>query len=213
MKILITGFEAFDRERLNPASEAVLEMKDKILEASIIKYILPTVFGESISVLESLIQKHKPDIVLNIGQAGGSYDIRLERVAINIDDARIGDNKGNQPIDEKIYQDGENAYFSTLPIKAIVRDLKSSDIPASVSNSAGTYVCNHIMYGLLYLIRSKYKNIRGGFVHLPYIREQVLDKPNTPYMEKSTMVRALELIVKSSIENEKDIKAIGGKIY
>lgn len=213
MKILITGFEAFDRERLNPASEAVLEMKDKILEASIIKYILPTVFGESISVLESLIQKHKPDIVLNIGQAGGSYDIRLERVAINIDDARIGDNKGNQPIDEKIYQDGENAYFSTLPIKAIVRDLKSSDIPASVSNSAGTYVCNHIMYGLLYLIRSKYKNIRGGFVHLPYIREQVLDKPNTPYMEQSTMVRALELIVKSSIKNEKDIKAIGGKIY
>ncbi len=213
MRVLITGFEAFDRERVNPASEAVLGLEDEILGCEIIKYILPTEFRKSIKVLDKLIKKYEPEIVVNIGQAGGSYDIRVERIAINIDDARIPDNNGNQPIDERIYEDGENAYFSTLPIKAIVRDLVEENIPASVSNSAGTYVCNHIMYGLLYLRENKYKNIRGGFIHLPYIREQIIDKPNTAYMEKSTMIRALEIIVKSSIENEKDIKAIGGKIF
>lgn len=213
MRVLITGFEAFDRERVNPASEAVLGLEDEILGCEIIKYILPTEFRKSIKVLDKLIEKYEPNIVVNIGQAGGSYDIRVERIAINIDDARIPDNNGNQPIDERIYEDGENAYFSTLPIKAIVRDLVEENIPASVSNSAGTYVCNHIMYGLLYLRENKYKNIRGGFIHLPYIREQIIDKPNTAYMEKSTMIRALKIIVESSIKNEKDIKAIGGKIF
>lgn len=213
MKILITGFEAFDEERINPASQAVLNMKDEILGAEIIKHILPTVFGESIEVLEGLIEEHRPDIVLNIGQAGGSYDINVERIAINIDDARIKDNKGNQPIDEKIYQDGDNAYFSSLPIKAIVRDLKENNIPASVSNSAGTYVCNHIMYGLLYLIDSKYKDIRGGFIHVPYVREQIIDRPKHPFMEEEIMVRALEIIVETTIKNEEDIKMVGGKIF
>lgn len=119
------------------------------------------------------MELEKPDIVLCIGQAGGRYDMTVERLAINVDDARIEDNEGNQPIDIPVFEDGENAYFSNLPIKAMVEEIKGQGIPASISNSAGTFVCNHIMYGVLYHINKTYKNMRGGFIHVPFINEQV----------------------------------------
>ncbi|MDZ7543731.1 pyroglutamyl-peptidase I, partial [Clostridium perfringens] len=133
-------------------------------------------------------------------------------VAINMDDARIKDNEGNQPIDISIYEDGESAYFSNLPIKAMVKEMNDNGIPASISNSAGTFVCNHVMYGVLYLIDKKYPNIRGGFIHVPYIPSQVTTKPNMPSMSIDDIAKGLELSIKAVIENSSDIKTIGGTI-
>jgi pyroglutamyl-peptidase len=151
--------------------------------------------------------------VICVGQAGGRYDITIERVAINIDDARIPDNEGNQPIDEPIFADGDAAYFSSLPIKAITNEIKKEGIPASVSNTAGTFVCNHIMYGLLYLIDKKYNNIKGGFIHVPFLPEQVLNRPNTPYMSLEYIAKALTIAVKTAASYKEDIKVTQGKIH
>lgn len=215
MKILITAFDPFGGEVINPALEAVKLMKDKIKGAKIIKLEVPTVFNESIDKTVAAIKREKPDVVLNVGQAGGRDGITPERVAINVDDARIPDNKGNQPLGEAIYKDGNNAYFSTLPVKAIVKKLKDADLPSSLSNTAGTFVCNHIMYGTLYNISKINPNIRAGFIHVPFIKEQVEDKEDKkakPYMEIADIVKGLELAVEAIIENNEDIKTIEGKI-
>lgn len=212
MKILITGFDPFGGENINPALEAVKKLPDTILGSEIIKIEIPTVFRKSLEKIEENIIKHNPDVVISVGQAGGRFGVTPERVAINMDDARIKDNEGNQPIDMPIFKDGEAAYFSTLPIKAMVKEMNDNGIPASISNSAGTFVCNHVMYGLLYLIDKKFPNIRGGFVHVPYIPSQVTTKPNTPSMSIENITKGLELIIKAVIENSSDIKTIGGTI-
>ena len=212
MKILITGFDPFGGENINPALEAVKKLPDTILGQEVIKIEIPTVFKKSLEKIEENIQKHNPDVVISVGQAGGRFGVTPERVAINIDDARIKDNEGNQPIDISIYEDGEAAYFSNLPIKAMVKEMNDNGIPASVSNTAGTFVCNHVMYGILYLIDKKYPNIRGGFIHVPYIPSQVTTKPNTPSMSIDDIAKGLELSIKAVIENSSDIKTVGGTI-
>ncbi|GAA0086686.1 pyroglutamyl-peptidase I [Clostridium sp. MB05] len=212
MKILITGFDPFGGENINPALEAVKKLPDTLLGSEIIKLEIPTVFRKSLETIEKNIIKHNPDVVISIGQAGGRFGITPERVAINMDDARIKDNEGNQPIDISIYEDGESAYFSNLPIKAMVKEMNDNGIPASISNSAGTFVCNHVMYGVLYLIDKKYPNIRGGFIHVPYIPSQVTTKPNMPSMSIDDIAKGLELSIKAVIENSSDIKTIGGTI-
>jgi len=212
MKILITGFDPFGGENINPALEAVKKLPSTILGQEVIKIEIPTVFRKSLEKIEEYIQKHNPDVVISVGQAGGRFGITPERVAINMDDARIKDNEGNQPIDISIFEDGENAYFSNLPIKAMVKEMNDNGIPASVSNTAGTFVCNHVMYGILYLIDKKYPNIRGGFIHVPYIPSQVIAKPNMPSMSIDDIAKGLELSIKAIIENSSDIKAVGGTI-
>lgn len=213
MKVLVTGFDPFGGEKVNPAYEAVKRLDDNINGGEIVKLEIPTVFQKSIEVLDKAIDREKPDIVLCIGQAGGRYDITVERVAINISDARIEDNEGNQPIDEPIFEDGDAAYFSNLPIKAMVKNIRKGNIPGSISNSAGTFVCNHIMYGLLYLIDKKYPDIRGGFIHVPFLPEQVVDKNNTPSMNLEDITKALTLAIEAAIDNEEDIKTIEGKTH
>ncbi|MDU5110619.1 MAG: pyroglutamyl-peptidase I [Clostridium sp.] len=212
MKILITGFDPFGGENINPALEAVKKLPDTILGQEVIKIEIPTVFRKSLEKIEENIEKHNPDVVISVGQAGGRFGVTPERVAINMDDARIKDNEGNQPIDISIYEDGEAAYFSNLPIKAMVKEMTDNGIPASVSNSAGTFVCNHVMYGILYLVDKKYPNIRGGFIHVPYIPSQVTTKPNTPSMSIDDISKGLELSIKAIIENSSDIKTVGGTI-
>lgn len=213
LKVLITGFTPFGGEKINPAYEAVKGLADIINGAEIIKKEISTVFHKSIKELDTLIKSETPDIVICVGQAGGRFDITIERLAINIDDARIGDNEGNQPIDKKIYDDGENAYFSTLPIKAMVQTIRENGIPASISNSAGTFVCNHIMYGLLYSINNKYPHIRGGFIHVPYSTGQVVSKTNTPSMNIEDITRALNAAIEAALEYKEDIKSAEGKIH
>ena len=206
MKILITAFDPFGGEAINPALEAVKLMKDEIQGAKIIKLVVPTVFIKSIDKTIEAIKNVNPDVVLCIGQAGGRFDITPERVAINIDDARIPDNEGNQPIDTKIYDDGESAYFSTLPVKAIVKEIKGGGIPSSLSNTAGTFVCNHLMYGVLYYLSKNERDIRAGFIHLPFIPEQVINRPYpAPSMSIVDLVQGLELAVKAIMENKNDI--------
>ena len=212
MKILITGFDPFGGENINPALEAVKKLPNTILDSEVIKIEIPTVFEKSLQKIEENIIKHNPDVVISVGQAGGRFGVTPERVAINIDDARIKDNEGNQPIDIKIFEDGENAYFSNLPIKAMVKEMTDNGIPASVSNTAGTFVCNHVMYGILYLIDKKYPNMKGGFIHVPYIPSQVVTKPNNPSMSIDDIAKGLELCIKAIIENSSDIKTVGGTI-
>ena len=212
MKVLITGFDAFGGEPVNPAEEAVKMISNKIAGAEVIKVIIPTVQNKSVEAIERAIEEHNPDIVISVGQAGGRYDITPERVAINIDDYRIKDNEGNQPIDAVIQSDGQAAYFSNLPVKAMVKHMNEHNIPATLSNTAGTFVCNHVMYGILYMIDKKYPNIKGGFIHIPYMTSQVMDKKNTPFMSLTDIVKGLELAIEACVIYDEDIKAIGGEI-
>ncbi|MGO4936753.1 pyroglutamyl-peptidase I [Fundicoccus sp. Sow4_H7] len=215
MKILLTAFDPFGGEAINPSLEAIKQIGDVIGNAQIIKLELPTVFDLSAEKLSQAIKEHQPDVVLSIGQAGGRAGISLERVAINIDDARIPDNLNNQPIDEAIQANGSPAYFSRLPIKAIVEKLKQENIPAFVSNSAGTFVCNHIMYQALYLAHTQYPTLKAGFMHIPYQTEQVIDKADTPSMELADIIKAIRLTLEVIIEfnHQEDLKVTGGSIY
>lgn len=152
MKVLITGFDPFGGEKVNPAFEAVKLLPDTIAGAEIIKLEIPTVFTRSAVVVEEAIKEHQPDIVINVGQAGGRSCMTVEKVAINLAEARIPDNDGEQPFDQPLREDGETAYFATIPVKAMVENMRNHGIPAHISYTAGTYVCNSIMYNVLYLI-------------------------------------------------------------
>jgi len=196
MKILVTAFDPFGGENINPSYEVLKNLKDNIEGAEIIKIQVPTVFYLSVEKVIEKIKEVKPDAVLSIGQAGGRYDITVERIAINIDDARIPDNIGQQPIDTPIDPEGAPAYFATIPIKEIVEEIKKENIPASISNTAGTYVCNHLMYGILNYVHKNGLNIKAGFIHIPYLPVQVLNKPYTPSMSLGDMVKAIETAIK-----------------
>ncbi len=213
MKILITAFDPFGGDKINPALEAVKLMKDTIAGAEIVKLEIPTVFHDSIDKVVEAMLKEKPDVILNIGQAGGRFEVTPERVAINVDDARIPDNKGNQPIDKPIYEEGEPAYFATLPVKAMVKSIRDAGIPSSLSNSAGTFVCNHIMYGVLHEIASRKLDIRAGFIHVPFIPEQVVQRGTAlPSMAMDDIKKGLEAAVEAIVAHKDDIKVVGGTI-
>ena len=213
MKVLITGFDPFGGETMNPAWEAVKLLKDEIGGAQIIKLQIPTVVGKSIQKIHEKMQEIHPDIVISVGQAGGRFGVTPERVAINVTDARIPDNEGNQPIDVPIFEDGDTAYFSNLPVKAMVQAIKHAGYPSVLSNSAGTYICNHVMYGILYYIQKEFPGVRGGFIHVPYATAQVVDKPQTPSMSLTDIAASLEAAVEAAASCEKDITAVGGEIH
>ena len=212
MKILVTGFDPFGGEPINPAIESVKRLPDNIAGAEIIKLEIPTVRKKSLEKIEKAINEHNPDVILSIGQAGGRFDISIERVGINLDDFRIPDNEGNQIIDEPIFSDGENSYFVKLPVKAMVQNVQKNNIPASVSYTAGTFVCNHVLYGVLYLIEKKYKGKKSGFIHIPFLPQQVVDKRNMPSMELNTIVKGLTAAIEAIVKNNEDIKEVGGTV-
>lgn len=214
MKVLITGFDPFGGEEINPAYEAVKLLPDQIGNAEIIKMEIPTVFEKEGEVLEQGIRENKPDIVICVGQAGGRSAITVEKVAINLIEARIPDNEGKQPLDRPVYEDGENAYFAKLPVKAMVREIKSHGIPAKISYTAGTFVCNDVMYRLLYMIDRKYPGMKGGFIHVPYLPEQVIDLPDgTASMSAQMIADALEYAIEAALEYEEDIQAVTGETH
>ncbi len=212
MKVLITGFEPFENETINPALEAVMALDNSNTNTVFVKTRLPTVFKKVLHTLQATLEHEKPDITICVGQAKNSVGIRVERVAINLDDARIPDNEGQQPLDESIYPDAPNAYFTNLPAKAMVTEIQKQKIPAIVSYSAGTFVCNHVMYGLLHLIHTCYPTMKGGFIHVPYAPEQVIDKPNTPSMALSTITQGLQAAICAAVEYDEDIEVIGGTL-
>ncbi|MDO4814058.1 MAG: pyroglutamyl-peptidase I [Gemella sp.] len=214
MKILVTGFDPFGGEKINPSWEVVKSLPEKVKGVSIKGIQLPTVFGKSAEVLFKEIDKFKPDVVVCIGQAGGRAGITPERIAINIDDARIADNGGNKPLDDVIREDGKSAYFSTLPIKAMVENMKELGIRAEVSNTAGTFVCNHIMYQVLYYVDKNYPYTKAGFIHIPFLPEQVQDK-DLPSMKFDDMKKGIISCLETIIEyyEKDDIKVTGGKEF
>lgn len=214
MKLLLTAFDPFGGSPVNPALEAVKLVGDNVAGVEIVKLEVPTVFRKSIDTVAAAIEKETPDAVLCIGQAGGRYDLTPERVAINQDDARIPDNEGNQPIDTVIYEDGEAAYFATLPIKAMVAKIREAGLPASVSNTAGTFVCNHLMYGVLYTLAKHYPGVKGGFMHVPFVPSQTVNRAApAPSMCEQDIARGIEAAISAIGQYDTDIRAVGGKTH
>lgn len=213
MKILVTGFDPFGSDKINPAIEAVKKLPDTIKGAKIIKLEIPTVFNKSAQVVHQAIVKEQPDYVLNVGQAGGRSALTPERVAININDGRIPDNDGYQPLDEPIQPDGDTAYFTQLPIKAMVKAIRAAGLPAIVSNTAGTYVCNHIFYQVQYMRTKEFPKLKAGFIHIPFLPEQVITRPNQPSMALADIVKGLTAAIGAIVERDgqSDIKAVEGQ--
>jgi pyroglutamyl-peptidase len=171
---------------------------------------LPTVFGRAIGVLDDALVTVRPDIVLAVGLAGGRVELSLERVAINVDDARIRDNDGQQPIDRPIVAGGPAAYFSGLPVKAAVAAMREGGLPAIVSNSAGTFVCNHVFYGLMHLAATRHPGLRGGFLHVPYLPSQAARFSGAPSMALEQIVRGVEIILRVAVARTDDIATAEG---
>lgn len=201
MKILLTGFDPFGGESVNPAWEAVKQVKDNIKGAEIVKLMIPTVFGKGPQKILDKVREINPDVVLSIGQAGGRSTITVEYVGVNVRVARIADNEGNTPMYEKIVEDGPDAYFANIPVVEIVDYLKEHNVPAHVSFTAGAYVCNDVLYSVRHIGETEGKGMKSGFIHVPYLGEQILDKPvNTPYMTAESIAQAIELAIEKIVE-------------
>ncbi len=214
MKILITGFDPFGGEAVNPAYEAVKLLPDQIAGAEIIKMEIPTVFSKSYRAVESGIQKYNPDVVINVGQAGGRAHVTIEQVGINLADARIPDNAGEQPLNEPLQSDGDTAYFATIPIRAMVKNVQEHGLPCSISYTAGTYVCNCVMYNVLYLTQKKYPNIKAGFIHVPYSIEQLIGKPaTTPGMSLTDIAKSLEYAIEAIALEKEEEQIVSGETH
>lgn len=204
MKLLLTGFDPFGQETLNPSYEAIKLLPDRMGSACIEKVLLPVSFENSGAVLKDAINACQPDAVICVGQAGGYAGLAIERIAINLRDASIPDNDGNQPQDQPVVSGGPAAYFSTLPVKDIVSALKANHIPAFISNSAGTYVCNNVMYTLLHEIHSSHLSIPGGFIHVPYTTAQASQKsPVPPSMDLKQIAKGLKTAVETTVASLK----------
>jgi pyroglutamyl-peptidase len=195
--ILLTGFDAFGGASLNPSGLAVKALHGRqVLGHKVVTACLPTVYGQSLKTLGQLLRLHRPALVVCVGQAGGRSAISLERVAINVDDAPIADNAGSQPVDVPVVPGGPAAYFSTLPIKDMLVALQREGLPAEVSQTAGTFVCNHVFYGLMHQLATQrsLRNVRGGFVHVPWLPEQ-----GTPHMALEDVVKGLRVLLRCAM--------------
>ncbi len=199
MKVLVTGFEPFGGESINPSWEAVKALPDEINGAEIVKQRLPVTFRGVRELLPRLIMEERPDVVILTGQAGGRPNITVERVAINVMDSTMADNEGFTPEDEPVFEGAPAAYFATLPIKAIVRALRNAGIPAGISNTAGTYVCNAAMFTALHTIAVRGLETKAGFIHVPFSHAQALDKPR-PSVAQETINEAIRKAVEVSIK-------------
>lgn len=208
MRALVTGFEPFDNDTVNPSSAALTHLAKRIGEVDVETQVLPCVFGQALTVLREAVAAAKPDIVLCVGLAGGRAELSLERVAINVDDARIPDNDGNRPIDAAVVAEGPPAYFSGLPIKAVVAELRRAGLPTAVSNSAGTFVCNHTFYGVMHLAAAR--GFRAGFLHVPYLPEQAARYPGAPSMALADIARGIEIILSVTAGRGADIAVSEG---
>jgi len=211
--ILLTGFEPFDGEDVNPSQEIVRALDGAIVDGHrIVGAILPVSFAATAPLLEGLLDAHRPVLVLALGQAGGRSEISLERVAINLIDARIADNADDQPVDVPVIRDGPNAYFSTLPLKSMLLRLQGAGIPAALSHSAGTFVCNQVFFGLVHYLATHKPHARGGFVHVPYLPQQAARHDNAPSMALPTMIEAIRLCIEAALTSEDDAHFAAGSI-
>jgi pyroglutamyl-peptidase len=210
---LVTGFTPFGGEAVNPSQLIAQELDgDMIAGHRIVGATLPTEFATSLVALKELLQRHKPTLVLAVGQAAGRAEISLERVAVNLIDARIADNAGAQPVDVAVVENAPNAYFSTLPLKAMLAGLQQAGIPAALSHSAGTFVCNQVFFGLAHALARSRSRTRGGFVHVPYLPEQSARHAGAPGMPLATMIRALRLCLQVALTAQEDLHYAAGTL-
>ncbi|HUW52910.1 MAG TPA: pyroglutamyl-peptidase I [Rhodanobacter sp.] len=211
-RILLTGFDPFGGEVINPSWETVRALHGRRIGGHrVVARLLPTEFAGSLRALKAALRETAPTIVLGVGQAGGRRQLSIERVAINLQDARIPDNAGAQPVDEPVIAGGPAAYFSTLPIKAMLAALHAHGLPAEISQSAGTYVCNHIAYAMLHLA-SKRRGMRAGFIHIPYLPAQAAHLRGAASMAQADAERALEIALRVAIGTRVDRKLAAGSI-
>lgn len=210
MKILVTGFQPFGKDTINPSYEAVKLLPDEIAGAQIVKYEIPVVFRKGGAMVRDLVRKEMPNAVVLVGQAGGRTAMTVERIAVNCEDCPSGlpDNEGNVPQGEKIEADGPDGIFATLPIKAMVAAMVKNGVPAMISDSAGTYVCNDLMYHLLYLLKTEFPRIRGGFIHVPYATIQ--NYPKYASMTIPEISKGIFHSIAAVVADTTDIVAAGG---
>lgn len=213
--VLLTGFEPFNGATINPAWEAVRALEGWQGDGFQVEVRqLPCVFVDAIEDLTALIDELHPDVVIAVGQAGGRPDISIERVAINVDDASILDNGGQQPVDTAIAADGPAAYFSTLPIKAIVHALRERGLVAGVSQTAGTFVCNHVFYGLMHHASNQPQPMKAGFIHVPFLPEQAAARPDAPpSMALEDIIAGVKLAVEVTLGVDTDLREAGGATH
>jgi pyroglutamyl-peptidase len=208
---LLTGFESFGGELINPSGEIARQLHGTVIGGHrVTGALLPCVFGAAITELKRQIRATKPALIVCVGQAGGRAEITPERVAINVDDARIPDNAGRQPVDRPVVRGGPAAYWSTLPIKAIVEELQQRKIPAAVSQTAGTFACNHVFYGLMHELRKQNK-VRGGFIHVPFLPLQA--KPGQPCLTLEVMTAAIGAAIAVALKTRRDTRSTGGSTH
>ena len=200
-KLLLTAFEPFAGETINPSAEAARAIEGIDFADALVRVAeLPVDRYRAVDVALELIRAGNPDIVIMLGEAGRRYRINPERVAINVDDFRIPDNAGNKPTDEAVVEGGPAGYFSTLPIRAITARISKANIPAAISNSAGTYLCNRLFYSVMNFISTKRIPAIAGFIHLPYLHDQVVGKdPDVPSLSRETIVEAVRLAIEVSL--------------
>jgi len=212
VKILVTGFEPFGGEKINPSYQAVKLLPEKIAGAEIIKLEIPTAFGRCRAAVETGILIHRPEAVLCVGQAGGRSCVTVERLAINLADARIPDNDGARPVDQPVQPNGPAAYFATVPVKAMVKNVREHSLPCQLSYTAGTYVCNWLMYSVLHMAAQRFPNLRAGFLHVPYLPEQTVDRPGVPSAALETIAKSLKLAIEAVVQTPEDIQEEMGSI-
>jgi pyroglutamyl-peptidase len=208
--VLLTGFDPFGGEAINPSWQAVQELHGRTVAGhGVIGAQLPTVFGRSVQALRELLRQHRPTLVLCTGQAGGRGAISLERVAINVNDARIPDNAGAQPVDTPVVEGGPAAYFTRLPIKAMLQALLHDGLRAEVSQTAGTFVCNHVFYGLMHELETdpQWRDVRGGLVHVPWLPQQ-----GQPSMTLAQVVHGLQVAIECALLTPRDIVRQAGAL-
>lgn len=210
--VLVTGFEPFDGEGLNPSWEICKALPASIGAARVHTLRVPTVFRAAIESVAAEVERLSPDVVLCLGQAGGRPALSVERVGINVDDARIPDNAGAQPIDQPIAANGPAAYFATVPVKAMVAGIREAGVPAAVSNSAGTFVCNHLLYGVLHYLAASGRAARAGFIHVPWLDTQAAGRAGAPSMALATMVRGVEAAVAAAVLHREDLRLAEGAL-
>ena len=210
--VLVTGFDAFGGDAVNPSWLVAQALDGEMINGhAVVAAQLPTQFAASRRLLAALLRKHKPVLVLCLGLAGGRAGLSLERIAINVQDARIADNAGAQPIDTAIVRGGPAAYFSTLPIKAMLEAIEQQGVAAEISQTAGTFVCNHVFYALMSHLHKPRKKAarapRGGFIHVPYLPDQ-----GAPHMELDSMVRGLRAACACALDTDRDLVRGAGAV-
>lgn len=210
--VLVTGFEPFGGEKTNPSWDVCRQLPGEIAGMRVERLRVPCEFRRCIDLAAEAIERAHPAIVVCLGQAGGRARIGVERVAINVDDARIPDNVGAQPVDELVAANGPPAYFATLPVKAMAAAIRAAGVPAEVSNSAGTFVCNHLMYGVLHHLAASGSRARAGFIHVPFSEEQAIDKPSMPAMALATMAKGIAAAIAAAHEHRHDIHVPEGSL-